>query len=155
VYYFGYCTFLWDPERAKWLPEAKLVTQAVAPNHEIQFRLVFEGDDRGQCHITNTIDAYGKSVRGLVFEVDEHHIYDPFEGFDTIFLTVHGDDGKAYDCYTLRLTNPGEFMKPPRYYWDRIRLGMENSGFPEDYQNAVKKMFEDCPDCPDFERPEP
>lgn len=155
MYYFGYCTYLLDEERVKYIPEAKIITKAKAPNHEIQFRAASGREDRGWCHLADRGSAYGKVAQGMVFEVNDDRVNDDFDDFDIVFLTVHGDDGKAYDCFTYVLQQPGIRMRPPRFYWERVPNGFRQQEFPEEYVQSIEATFEDAAECPDFERPMP
>lgn len=155
MYYFGYCTYLLESELRKYLPEAVVVTKAKALNHQIQFRAAGERTDRGWCHLADRGPVYGKSTQGIVFEVDDSRIHDDFDDFDIVYLTVHGDDGKPYDCFTYALSNPGIRMRPPRFYWARVPDGLSEQGFPTEYQQEVQQIFDEAAECPDFDRPAP
>ncbi|MED7924392.1 hypothetical protein SMD20_09125 [Nonomuraea sp. LP-02] len=154
MYYFGYCTYLLDEELRKYLPEAVQVTKAKAVNHQIQFRAAGERTDRGWCHLAN-VGTYGKAAQGIVFEVDDTRMKDEFDDFDIVYLTVQGDDGKSYDCFTYILSRPGVRMRPPRFYWERVPNGLKEQNFPADYQAEVQRIFDEAAECPDFERPMP
>jgi hypothetical protein len=155
VYYFGYCTYLLESELRKYLPEAREITKAKAVNHQVQFRAAGDREDRGWCHLADRGSAYGKTVQGIVFEVDDSHLEDHFDDFDIVYLTVAGDDGKWYDCFTYVLSKPGIRMRPPRYYWERVPNGLAEQQFPPEYQNEVQRTFDEAAECPDFDRPMP
>ncbi|MGC3955905.1 MAG: hypothetical protein QM804_16950 [Propionicimonas sp.] len=155
MYYFGYCTYLLESELRKYLPEAVEITKAKAPNHQIQFRAAGERTDRGWCHLADRGRVYGKAAQGIVFEVDDARMQDDFDDFDIVFLTVRGDDGNAYDCFTYVLSQPGVRMRPPRFYWERVPNGLAEQNFPQDYQQEVQQIFDDAAECPDFDRPAP
>ena len=155
MYYFGYCTYLLEDELRKYLPEARLVTKAKAVNHQIQFRAAGNRTDRGWCHLADRGSALGKIALGMVFEVDDTRLNDHFDDFDIIYLTVAGDDGNHYDCFTYVLSQPGRRMRPPRYYWERVPNGLAEQNFPADYQAEVQRIFDEAAECPDFERPMP
>ncbi|GLI27602.1 hypothetical protein ARHIZOSPH14_18440 [Agromyces rhizosphaerae] len=155
MYYFGYCTYLLESEVAKYLPEARQVTKAVARNHQIQFRAAGERLDRGWCHLADRGAAFGTDAQGLVFEVNDGRNRDEFDDFDVVYLTVHGEDGVAYDCFTYVLSQPGKRMRPPRFYWERIPSGLEEQGFPAEYRHRVQQTFDEAAECPDFDRPMP
>ncbi|MFC4118760.1 gamma-glutamylcyclotransferase [Nonomuraea zeae] len=154
MYYFGYCTYLLEAELRKYLPEAVAVTKAKAVNRQIQFRAAGERTDRGWCHLADT-GTYGKAAQGIVFEVDDAHLKDDFDDFDIVFLTVQGDDGKHYDCFTYVLSQPGIRMRPPRFYWERVPQGLAEQEFPADYRAEVQQTFDEAAECPDFDRPVP
>jgi hypothetical protein len=155
MYYFGYCTYLLDAERAKYLPEAKTITKASVANHEIQFRSASGREDRGWCHLADRGSARGKTAQGMVYEVDDDRVNDDFDDFDIVFLTVKGEDGNYYDCMTYVLTQPGKRMRPPRFYWERVPSGFREQKFAEDYVQSIEKTFDQAAECPDFERPMP
>ena len=71
MYYFAYCTWLEDAELRRYVPEARLVTPAVAKNHRVEFRAAGDRRDRGWCHLSNIGRAYGQETQGMVFEVDD------------------------------------------------------------------------------------
>lgn len=154
MYYFGYCTYLLDAELRKYLPEAVPVTKATAPNHQIQFRAAGDRTDRGWCHLAD-VGTLGKTAQGIVFEVNDDRVNDDFDDFDIVFLTVRGEDGKAYDAFTYVLSQPGKPMRPPRFYWERVPSGLAEQKFPQDYRDEVQAIFDDAGECPDFERPAP
>ncbi|WP_328469282.1 hypothetical protein OHA21_01410 [Actinoplanes sp. NBC_00393] len=154
MYYFGYCTYLLEDELRKYLPEASPVTKAVAPNHQVQFRASGKRTDRGWCHLADR-GTYGKAAQGIVFQVDDARLKDEFDDFDIVFLTVRGDDGQAYDCFTYVLSQPGIRMRPPRFYWERVPNGLAEQNFPADYRAEVQRTFDEAAECPDFDRPMP
>jgi hypothetical protein len=155
MYYFGYCTYLEEAELRKYLPEARMVTKAVAKNWKIEFRAAGDRCDRGWCHLSNKKTALGKEAQGIVFEVDDGHVNDDFDDFDIVFITVHGADGKAYDCFTYILTQPGIPMRPPNFYWRRIPAGLKEQNFPHEYQAFVQSVYDEAAECPDADRPMP
>lgn len=154
MYYLGYCTYLLESELRKYLPEAVALTKATAPNHQIQFRTAGQREDRGWCHLAD-VGTLGKTARGIVFEVNDDRVHDAFDDFDIVYLTVRGDDGKAYDCFTYVLSRPGKRMRPPRYYWERVPNGLVEQEFPVSYRDQVQQVFDEAAECPDFERPMP
>jgi hypothetical protein len=155
MHYFGYCTWLSDAELRKYVPEARLITRATAHNHRVEFRAAGDRQDRGWCHLSNKGDAYGKQTLGLVFEVADSRLNDIFDDFDIVYLTVHGDDGVAYDCFTYVLSNPGIPVRPPNYYWQHIPDGLKEQSFPADYVNDVMATYQAAAPCPDADRPAP
>jgi len=68
-------------------------------------------------------------------------------------LTVHGDDGNVYDCFTYRLTEPGEAMRPPNFYHQHTVKGAAAWNLPAEYQAKLRKTFEDALPCPNADRP--
>lgn len=155
MYYFGYCTYLLDEERQKYLPEARQITKAKAANHRIQFRAAGERTDRGWCHLADRGSALGATAQGMVYEVNDDRVQDDFDDFDIVYLTVKGDDGEFYDCFTYVLTQPGIAMRPPRYYWERVPAGFAEQEFPQEYQDELQRIFDEAAECPDYERPIP
>lgn len=154
MYYFAYCTFLPQNELDKYYPEAKRITKATAANHEIEFRTASGREDRGWCHLAG-VGTYGKYARGEVIEINDDRIYGDFDDFEIFFITVKGDDGNYYDCFTFRLTDPGKRMRPPNYYWERIPRGFAEREFEEEYQQHIQAVFENSAECPDFDHPMP
>ena len=152
MYYFGYCTWLEDAELRKYVPEARFVTKAKAHNHKVEFRAAGERRDRGWCHLADRGDVFGSEAQGAVFEVGDGRIHDDFDDFDIVYLTVHGDDGLAYDCFTYVLSTPGMPMRPPNYYWNHVPKGLVDMDFPVEYRNRVQKIYEAAAECPDADR---
>ena len=68
---------------------------------------------------------------------------------------MHGDDGKAYDCWTYRLSNPGVAMRPPNFYWQHIPDGLKAWKFPQAYIDSVQATFDAAAECPRADRPNP
>ena len=155
MHYFAYCTWLNDPELRRYFPEAKLVTTGYAANHRLQFHAAGERTDRGWCHFNSAADAWGNKCLGVVYEHPEKHFDEDYDDFERCAVTVHGDDGKFYDCWTYRMTRPGVPMRPPNFYWQHIPDGMKAHGFPQPYVDSVLKTFEDAAPCPRADRPNP
>ena len=155
MYYFIYCTWL-DPEELKKYSEtAVFVTKAHAVNHQIQFRTAADDRDRGWCHISNATDALGEVAYGIVYEFPEEDSCADYDDFERCFLTVHGDDGKVYDCFTYRLINPGIAMRPPNYYWEHIPNGARHWKLPPDYIAKIEEIYNSAQPCPKADRPIP
>ncbi|MBI2756541.1 MAG: gamma-glutamylcyclotransferase [Chloroflexi bacterium] len=155
MYYFGYCTWLSDAELRKYIPEARFVTKATAKNHRVEFRAAGDRRDRGWCHLANKDRALGQETQGIVFDVDDAHLQDTFEDFDIVYLTVHGADGRAYDCFTYVLSHPGTPMRPPNFYWRHVPHGLEEQDFPAVYRARVLATYNEAAECPDADRPAP
>lgn len=155
MYYFGYCTWLHSIEIKRFFPTYTIVTKGYAANHKLEFRTAGARQDRGWCHLADVHEAWGVHCQGLVFEHPDEYFNEDFDDFDRCFLTVHGDDGKAYDCWTYRLTVPGNPMRPPNFYWQHIPDGLREFNFPEDYINSVLKTYEAAAPCPRADRPNP
>jgi hypothetical protein len=142
VYYFGYCTFLNEPELRQYLPEAKAVVKGYAANHRLEFRGTVSRTDRGWCHLNDGPEAFGHKTYGVVFEHPEANFQVDYPDFERCFLTVYGEDGKTYDCWTYRMTSPGENVRPPDFYWAHVPAGLAAWDFPEDYVEGVLKDYE-------------
>lgn len=155
LYYFAYCTWLNDPEIRRYWPDTKAVTPARAANHRLQFHAAGERTDRGWCHLNGVSDAFGNDALGVVFTHTPAQFEQDYDDFERFFLTVHGDDGKAYDCWTYRLTKPGVAMRPPTFYWDHIPLGLKQWKFPQSYIDSVLATYEAAAPCPRADRPNP
>ena len=114
LYYFAYCTWLNDPEIRRFWPDVKAITKGYAANHRLQFHAAADRKDRGWCHLNGVSDAVGVNALGVVFEHEPNQFNEDYDDFERFFLTVRGDDGKVYDCWTYRLINPGMAMRPPK-----------------------------------------
>ena len=69
MHYFGYCTWLDDPELRRFMPAAKAITKGVAKNHRLQFHAAGDRTDRGWCHLSSSAPtAWGTDCLGVVFE---------------------------------------------------------------------------------------
>ena len=155
MYYFVYCTFLNEPEMRIYLPDAEVICKAKAKNHRVSFNAAGKRENRGWCHLDDTPTGYGHDAYGLVVEHDEKWYSADYEDFERCWLTVYGDDGKTYECWTYRLIDPGIPMRPPHYYWHHIPVGLKQWNFPQEYVDKIMKTFEDAAECPDFMRPKP
>ncbi|HTN48664.1 MAG TPA: gamma-glutamylcyclotransferase [Burkholderiaceae bacterium] len=153
MHYFAYCTWLNDPEIRRYMPKSRLVTKGYAANHRLQFHAAAGRDDRGWCHLNGLPDAWGEKCLGLVFEDDG--LVDDYDDFERFAITVHGDDGKAYDCWTYRMTDPGMPMRPPNFYWQHIPDGLKAHRFPPEYIAKVQAMYDAAAPCPRADRPNP
>ena len=154
--YFGYCTWLDDTELRRFMPNAKFVAYAKAPNHRLTFHAAADRTDRGWCHFNNTCkDPWGTDALGVVFEHDGMHFNDEYDDFERCTVTVVDNAGNTYDCWTYRLITPGIEMRPPNYYWNHIPKGMRDHNFPEEYIQSVLDTFESAAECPDADRPNP
>ncbi|CAK7260503.1 MULTISPECIES: gamma-glutamylcyclotransferase family protein [unclassified Shinella] len=155
MYYFAYCTWLHDIEIARFMPEAKPVTKAYAANHALRFHAAGDRTDRGWCHFLGTADAWGERAEGVVFEHDDTHFSEDYDDFERCCVTVHGEDGKQYDCWTYRLIRPGIAMRPPNFYWEHIPTGLKQWNFPPEYIAKVQAVFDAAAECPRADRPNP
>ncbi|MED1951114.1 gamma-glutamylcyclotransferase family protein [Brevibacillus centrosporus] len=155
MYYFAYCTWLNDPELRRYMPNAEFVAKGYAQNHLIRFHAAGEREDRGWCHLDDTGTAYGHQAHGVIFSHDPKHYEEDYDDFERCSLTVHGEDGKAYDCWTYRLITPGIAMRPPNFYWEHIPTGLKNWNLPEAYIQQVQKIYDDAAPCPRADRPNP
>lgn len=155
MYYFAYCTWLHDIEIARYWPTAKPITKGYAANHAIRFHAAGDRTDRGWCHFDNTAAAWGDKALGVVFEHPPEGFNEDYDDFERCCMTVYGDDGKMYDCWTYRLIRPGIAMRPPNFYWDHIPAGMKQWDFPAQYQAKVQAEFDSAAECPRADRPNP
>lgn len=155
MYYFGYCTWLHDVELRRFMPEAKVITTGRAPNHKLQFHAAAGRSDRGWCHLNDINEAWGTAALGIVVEHPPKHFEEDYDDFERCFLTVLGDDGKTYDCWTYRMSNPGQPMRPPNFYWQHIPDGMVEQQLPQDYIDSVQATYEAAAPCPRADRPNP
>lgn len=155
MHYFGYCTWLDDAELRRFFPEARLVTKGYAANHRIEFHAAGTRNDRGWCHFNSNAAAWGNRCQGVVFEHDERHFDEDYDDFERCAVTVHGDDGRTYDCWTYRMTDPGMAMRPPDFYWQHIPDGMKAHAFPQAYVDSVLATFDAAAPCPRADRPNP
>lgn len=155
MYYFAYCTWVNDPELRRYMPEAEFVTKGYAANHQIRFHAAGDRVDRGWCHLDDTGTAQGARTLGLIFKHDPKHYEEDYDDFERCSLTVYGEDGKVYDCWTYRLITPGIAMRPPNYYWEHIPTGLKNWDFPEEYIQSVLETYNAAVPCPRADRPNP
>lgn len=155
MYYFGYCTWLHSPEIKRFFPQYRIVTKGYAANRKLEFRTAGSRHDRGWCHLADIGEAWGVNCLGIVVEHPPEYFKEDFDDFDRCFLTVHGDDGKVYDCWTYRLTAPGSPMRPPNYYWQHIPDGLKELAFPQDYIDTVVATYDAAAECPRADRPNP
>lgn len=153
--YFAYCTWLNDPEIRRYMPGCKAVTKAYAANYRLQFHAAAGRQDRGWCHLNGVADAWGEKCWGVVFEDDGRQFDEDYDDFERFALTVHGDDGKAHDCWTYRMITPGIAMRPPNFYWQHIPDGLKAWNFPADYVAKVQAVFDEAAECPRADRPNP
>ncbi|WP_199085836.1 gamma-glutamylcyclotransferase family protein [Bosea sp. ASV33] len=155
MYYFAYCTWLDPVEMKRYEPDAKVVAKGYAANHAIRFHAAADRADRGWCHFLNTAEAAGNKCLGVVFELSPERFTEDYDDFERCCVTVYGDDGKMYDCWTYRLIRPGVAMRPPNFYWHHIPTGMKHFGFPQDYIDKVLATYEAAAPCPRADRPNP
>lgn len=123
--YFGYGTYLDDDESRNYVPNARKVTTGVAKNRKFVMCAFNGRSDRGYCHITDTVEALGSDVRGIIFEHDPKYFRE-YPGFERFFLTVYGDDGKMYECWSLRMIDPGVAMRPQIITGNILRTDFQN-----------------------------
>lgn len=146
MYYFGYCTWLKELEMKRFMPKGKFVAKGYYENSIIGFQAVGDRTDRGWCHLDITPSAWGQRTYGAVVEHDEEYFVD-YPDFMRIAITVYGDDGKMYDCWTYVLENPGKAMKPPEAYWKNVRDGLVELEFSKDYRKIVADIYNNASDC--------
>jgi hypothetical protein len=121
----------------------------------LQFHAAGDRTDRGWCHFNSSADAWGNKCLGLVYEHPEKHFDEDYDDFERCSVTVHGDDGKFYDCWTYRMTRPGIPMRPPDFYWQHIPDGLHEKGFPHEYIDRVVATYNAAAPCPRADRPNP
>lgn len=155
MFYFVYCTYYDEKELRKYSPKAVFVTKAKAVNVKVEFHAAGDRRDRGWCHLNDTGTARGEVTYGLVYMFPEEDSGVDFDDFDRCFLTVRGDDGNVYDCFTYRLNRPGVPMRPPNYYWRHIPEGARAWNLPPEYIEKLQKTFDSALPCPDADRPAP
>lgn len=155
-YYFAYCTWL-DPRLLKArAPSARVVTLGRAHNRRVEFRRSadLEGS-KGWCHLSDTGDAWGRVAYGAVIAMSPPRDARVFAANEARFLTVHGDDGVVYDCWTYCLNDPGEPMRVPDYEWDHIVAGVEAWALPRSYAAELRATYDGAETCPDAGRANP
>lgn len=149
MYYFGYCTFLNEPELRTYLPEAVAITKGHAANHKVEFRGQVSNTERGWCHINNGPAARGANAHGVVFAHPEENFEVDHPGFERYFLTVYGEDGKTYDCWTYKLSAPSEHVQPPNFYWQHVPAGLSAWEFPEEVSKGLLEAYAAAKPCVD------
>lgn len=148
MYYFGYCTFLNPVEMKRFFPNGKIVSKGYVQNCSIAFCASGERTDRGWCHLDLTPSAWGKRALGIVIEHGPEQFVD-YPDFKRIAITVHGEDGKVYDCWTWILDNPGMAMKPPKAYWNHVSTGLKHYEFSEEDSKNVIDVYDAAAECPE------
>lgn len=136
MYYFAYCTWLDEEHMRAVAPEAELVEHGSLPNHAVEFRAA-EGRLGGSCHISNSVEAYGKEARGVIFQVDDRHFRTEYAGSRVAFYTVTGESGRGYECFTYILSEPREIDTPRPEYWRHIDDGARRWGLPSAYVSEL------------------
>ncbi len=157
TYYFGWCTWMNPEELHRYWPEARIITKGYVDNWRVEWCSASGRTDRGWCHLDNTPKSWGNRCLGIIVEAPEgcySEEYD-YDDFVRISLTVHGDDGKTYDCWTYTLSRPNIPMRPPYFYWDHMVAGLNAQGFPQEYCEKIVKMYNDAAECPRADRPNP
>jgi hypothetical protein len=155
MFYFAYCTWMDEKELRRYSPTAVFVTKARAVNHKVEFRAAGDRRDRGWCHLSDVGDARGEVTYGLVYMLPEQDSVVEFDDFDICYLTVRGDDGNIYDCFTYRLSHPGVPMRPPNFYWQHIPDGAKAWNLPAEAQAKLLATHNAALPCPDADRPMP
>jgi hypothetical protein len=155
MFYFVYCTYMDEPYHRLYAPNASFVTKAKVMNHKMEFRAVKGRNDRGWCHLNNSADVRGETLYGLVYAYPESESTIDFDDFERCFLTVRGDDGNVYDCFTYRLIEPGIAMRPPDHYVKHVFEGAKAWNLPSEYQSKLHKTYDEAAPCPHADRPAP
>lgn len=155
MHYFGYCTFLNDPELRQYLPLAEAVTKGYAANHKVEFRGMVGRNDRGWCHLADGPEAHGNRAWGVVFAHPDEDFQVDFPGFERCFLTVYGEDGASYDCWTYRLSQPAEAVRPPDFYWQHVPAGLDHWQFPAGVAERLIAEYEAAKPSLDPDQPAP
>lgn len=156
MHYFAYCTWLDDKELRRFMPEARAITKGEATNHRLMFHAAGTRTDRGWCHLSSAVpSAWGHRCFGVVFEHEPAHFDEDYDDFERCSVTVLGEDGVTYHCWTYRLISPGIAMRPPDFYWMHIPEGLRQWGFPEGYVRTVISTYDAAAECPRADRPNP
>lgn len=141
MYYFGYCTFLDPAEMAIYLPDAKAVTKGYVQNSSINFVAIGDKTQVGRCHMDISPKSWGKRTIGVVIEHDEKYCVD-YPEFKRIAVTVHGADGKTYDCWTWVLENPSIPVKQSKEAWNHVTTGLKYYNFSKQECEGVYEAYD-------------
>ncbi|NYB72727.1 gamma-glutamylcyclotransferase [Sedimentibacter hydroxybenzoicus DSM 7310] len=146
-YLYIYCEWLDSSLVKKWIPDAKLVTTAVCPDHKVSF--VSYKDDKGEefeggCCLT---DAQGETLYGVVWEVSEEALLslDKLvkinEGkYTREYRAVKGNDGVAYATVSHSIKNPTGISLPSKEYLSHMVEGAKEFNFPAEYVEKLEAL---------------
>ena len=142
-HYFAYSTFIHPQETARSLPGAKVLATGRAANTRFMFSHSPHSPLVGQCHLSDREDAFGYETWGLVCELPDEMLHRlAYNGYEKTSLTVHGSDGKPYDCFTIRLVQPGHALRVADWKFALIEEGARHHRFPASYLDYLRKTFE-------------
>lgn len=155
TYYFGWCTWMNSDELHRYWPEAKIIGKGYADNYRVLWMDASGRGDRGWCHLDNDTKSWGHVCEGIIAEVPKRYYGEQFDDFCCPALTVRGEDGKYYNCWTYTLGDPGQPMKAPYFYWDNCVAGLNEQGFGYEYIKEYLEEYTNAPDGPRMDRPNP
>lgn len=148
-YYFAYGTYLDSTLLADRMPGAEIVTTARAVNRSLLFLSAAGGPRRGWCHLADRGEAWGKVAYGLVVSTTAIDS-DRFGHNEARYLTVYGDDGATYECWTYCLQRPESAMRLPADEWEHICAGAAQWRLPDDYRDELVARHHAAAECSDM-----
>ena len=141
--YFAYGSNLSTKYVRNYTPSATFVRRALLPNFHIEFRRYSDNLKGG---ISTIIEAPGKMVHGVIYEVDSKEI-EALDILEKVPLGVYkregfevlGEDGKWYKADLYRVVKPEGPYTPAKKYVGWMVEGMKE----HDIEPAYAKKFVD------------
>lgn len=146
-YLYIYCEWLDSSLVKKWIPDARLVTTALCPDHKVSF-VSYEDDNgekfEGGCCLT---DAPGEDLYGVVWQVSEEALLSldklvkVNEGkYTREYRAVKGSNGVAYATVSHSIKNPAGVSLPSEAYLSHMVNGAKEFDFPAEYIEKLEKL---------------
>jgi gamma-glutamylcyclotransferase (GGCT)/AIG2-like uncharacterized protein YtfP len=137
MYYYAYGSNLSIKYVRTYCPSATFVMKAELPNYRVEFR---HYSDNRQGGISSIIEAPGRLVQGVIYEIPEEEI-DELDILESVpeglyrrdtFLVL-GEDGKWHRADLYRVTKPTGPYPPSKGYLDDMIEGARDHGLEAGY----------------------
>lgn len=127
------------------VPSAHFVAVAELPAHRLVFHKRSRADGSAKCDAFYTGNP-GDCVLGVVWDIDEAQKGDLDQveglgfGYDEKVVTVTTGQGDRLDAQVYVATDIDATLTPYRWYWEHVRIGAREHGFPGDYIEWIESV---------------
>ena len=142
--YFAYGSNLSSQYMRRTCPSATFIMKADLPNFGVEFRHYSEKRQGG---ISSIVEAPGKMVRGVLFEIRVEEIEEldivesvPEGLYRRDTFLVMGEDGNWHEAELYRVTNPRGPYPPAKGYLDLMIEGAREHGLDASYVEELVSL---------------
>lgn len=127
------------------VPSARFVAVAELEQHRMVFHKHSRADGSAKCDAAYTGEA-GQRVIGVVWDIAEAEKGDLDRveglgfGYDEKMVTVTTREGERLDAQIYVATDIDPTLTPYRWYWEHVRIGARENGFPDEYIEWIENV---------------